>query len=124
MDWAWSHCACLVRTHRLKCNTAYLSHHVTSRNLELRSNIDLTVQGHHVNASARLDKRNMMLSQLSVYVAFLVQRLFAKMYKMDILAFFYPLRLKHCCQLKSDDILAKEQLNSYQVLISPVSYLK
>ena len=44
---ACPHCACLVKKHRLICSMAYLGQHVTSRDLELRPNVDLTVQSHH-----------------------------------------------------------------------------
>ena len=40
--WAWSHCACIVRTHRLISSMTYLGQHLTSGDLDLRSNIDLT----------------------------------------------------------------------------------
>ena len=38
-----SHCACLVKTHRLICNMIFLSQHVITLDLDLRSNIDLVV---------------------------------------------------------------------------------
>ena len=51
----------LFKTHRLICTMTYLGQQVTSRDLDLRSNIDLTVQDHHVYVSARLDERNTMV---------------------------------------------------------------
>ena len=61
----WSHCTCHVTTHRLICNMTYSGHvwgligqHVTSRDLDLTSNIDLTVQSHHAYGSTHLDKWN------------------------------------------------------------------
>ena len=62
--WALSHCACLVKTHRLICNTTYLGQHVTSIDLHLWSNINLTVQ----YASTRLE-RNTMVPELSYYLS-------------------------------------------------------
>ena len=61
----WSHCVRLVKTHRLICNMTYLGQHVTSRDLDLRSNFDLTLQGHQVHVSTRLDERNTMVLELS-----------------------------------------------------------
>ena len=40
--WARSHCACFVPTHRLICNMSYFGQHLTSGDLNLRLNIDLT----------------------------------------------------------------------------------
>ena len=40
--WVWSHSACLVTMHRLICDMTYLGQHVTSHDLDRRSNIDLT----------------------------------------------------------------------------------
>ena len=40
--WAWSHCVCIVATHRLICSMTYLGQHLISGGLGLRSNIDLT----------------------------------------------------------------------------------
>ena len=37
----WSQCVSLAGTHRLICNMTYLSHDVTSSDLDLRSNLDL-----------------------------------------------------------------------------------
>ena len=62
--WAWSHCVCLVTTHRLICNRNYLGQHVTSRDLDLRSNFDPNVQGHHAYASMHLDKRKTTVPEL------------------------------------------------------------
>ena len=39
--WEWSQCVSLAQTHRLVCNITYLAQHVTSRDLELRSNSDI-----------------------------------------------------------------------------------
>ena len=54
-----------VKTHHLICNMAYLGQHVTSRDHDLRSNVDLTSQGHQVYISTRLDERNTMVLELS-----------------------------------------------------------
>ena len=59
----WSHCARLVKTHRLICYVTYLCQHVTSRDLELSSDIDLTTQGHQVHVSTRLDERKTMAAE-------------------------------------------------------------
>ena len=66
--WALSHCACLVKTHRLTCNMTYLGQHVTSIDLHLRSNINLTVQCHQVYVSTRLE-RNTVVPELSHYLS-------------------------------------------------------
>ena len=58
---AWSHCVSLVKTHRLICNMTYLGQHVASRELDLRSNFELTSQYHQVHVSTRLDERNTMV---------------------------------------------------------------
>ena len=54
----------LVTTHRLILNMTYLGQNVTSRNLDLRSDIDLTVQSHHAYVSTRLDERNTTVPEL------------------------------------------------------------
>ena len=59
--WAWSHCACIVMTHRLII-TVYFGRRVqlrvrSSRGLDSRSNGDLTFQGYHVYVSMHLDER-------------------------------------------------------------------
>ena len=75
--WTWSHCACIVKTNRLICNMIYLGHHLTSGDLDLRSNIDLT----HLrspciwfDAPRREEHAGIRMKSL----AFLVQKLFAK----------------------------------------------
>ena len=40
---------------------AYLGQHVTSHDLDLRSNVDPTVQSHYVYVSTGLDEMNMMV---------------------------------------------------------------
>ena len=40
--WAWYHCACIVTTNRMICDMSYLGQYLTSGDLDLRSNIDLT----------------------------------------------------------------------------------
>ena len=67
--WAWSHCARLVKTHRLVCNMTYLAQPVTSRDLDLTSNIGLAIQGHQVHVSTRFDERNTMALELHHYLA-------------------------------------------------------
>ena len=42
----------------------YLGQHVNSRDLDLRSNIDLTVQGYQVYVSTRFDERNTIVPEL------------------------------------------------------------
>ena len=42
---------------------AYLSQRVTSRDLDLMSNIDLTIQSYHVYVSTRFDERNTMVAE-------------------------------------------------------------
>ena len=44
---ARAHCAYLVTTHRIIFNMTYVGQYVISRDLDLRSNIELTVQSHH-----------------------------------------------------------------------------
>ena len=39
--WGWFQCISLARTHRLICNMTYLAWHVTSRDLDLRSNFNI-----------------------------------------------------------------------------------
>ena len=57
-DMGWSHC--LVKTHR----HATWGNMLTSRDLDLRSNFDLTVEGRQVYASTRLDESNKMVPEL------------------------------------------------------------
>ena len=66
---------------------ATFGQHVTSCDLELRSNIDLTIRSQYVYVSMRLDERNTL--------AFLVQKLSAKtvLLKTAILPFYGPWRL-------------------------------
>ena len=42
----------------------YLGQHVNSRDLDLRTNVDLTVQSHHVYVSTRPDESNTMVHEL------------------------------------------------------------
>ena len=44
---AWYHCACLLTTHPLIYNMTYVGQHVTSRDHDLRSNVDPNIQSHH-----------------------------------------------------------------------------
>ena len=62
---AWSHCVPLAKTHRLIRNMTFLGQHVTSRDLDLRSNFDITFQCHQVNVSTRLDERKTMVLKFS-----------------------------------------------------------
>ena len=39
--WGWFSCVSLTETHRQICNMTYLGHHVTSRDLDLRSNFGI-----------------------------------------------------------------------------------
>ena len=73
---SWFHCVRLVKMHRLTCNMTYLGQHVTSRDLGLMLNFDLTFQRHQVHFLTRLDERNRML--LEWRITFLVQKLFTK----------------------------------------------
>ena len=41
VTWVWFHCACTVTTHRQICNITYLGQHLTTGDLDLRSNIAL-----------------------------------------------------------------------------------
>ena len=54
----------LVTAHRLIFNMIYLGQYVTSRDLGLRSNFDLTLEGHLVHVSTHLDERNTMVLEL------------------------------------------------------------
>ena len=75
--WAWSHCACIVKTNRLICNMSHLGQHLTSGDLDLRSNIDLTLLRSPCiwfDAPWREEHAGNQIKSL----AFLVQKLFAK----------------------------------------------
>ena len=92
---SWFHCVRLVKMHRLICNMTYLGQHVTSRDLDLGLNFDLTFQRHQVHFSTRLDERNRMLLELRL--TFLVQKLFTKYFslpKKAIVVFFLTLAAK------------------------------
>ena len=39
--WGWSQCVSLAQTHRLICNMTCLARHMTSRDLDLRSNFEI-----------------------------------------------------------------------------------
>ena len=75
--WAWYHCACIVTTHRLICIMTYLGQHLTSGDLALRSNIDLTFLRSACIwfLAPRLEEH--ADTQIKA-IAFLVQRLFEK----------------------------------------------
>ena len=62
--WAWSNCALLVKTNQLICSMAYFSQHVTSRDVGLRPNIYLAIQGHRVYVSTCLDDRKTLVPEL------------------------------------------------------------
>ena len=50
--WGWCQCVFLAETHRRICNMTCVSHHVTSRDLDLRSDFDL---GLLMSACTRFD---------------------------------------------------------------------
>ena len=56
--------ASLAETHQLICNMTYLGHHMTSRDLDLRSNFDINFLGQHAYISTRLDGWNTMVSEI------------------------------------------------------------
>ena len=86
----WSHCVRLVKTHRLICNMTYLGQHVTSRDLDLRSNFDMTfkVTSYIFRPAWREKNDGAWIRTL----ARLVWKLFSKTFlpKKTILAFFDP----------------------------------
>ena len=55
---------CLVKTHYLICIMTYFGQHVTSGDLDLWSNFDLSFQGQQVFVSTRLDERNTIVAEL------------------------------------------------------------
>ena len=111
----WSHYACLITTNRLICNMTFLVQHVTSRDLDLRSDIDLTVQSQNQpiccyipicylyifmpprTYNTRLDQRNMMVLKLccyhSLFKSCLKKKLFCE--KQLFWPFFYLKRLNY-----------------------------
>ena len=75
--WRWSQCVSLAQTHRLICNMTYLARHVTSRDLDLRSNSDIDLlrsKCTYFDVSWRQEHDAAKI----LSVAFLVQKLFAK----------------------------------------------
>ena len=86
---AWCHFACIVTTNPLICNMIYLVQHLTSDDLDLRSNIDLTLLRSSCawfNAPWRDEHAGTRIRPL----AFLVQKLFAKKDKNRYFDVFYP----------------------------------
>ena len=76
-QWGLSQCVSRAETHRLICNITYLGHHVTSHDLDLRSNFGLDFLRSTYkcfNASQGEEHDGVGIIPL----AFLVQKLFAK----------------------------------------------
>ena len=82
---AWSHCACLVATHRLICNMTYLGQYVTSHDLDLRPNMTWLFKSPCMcfDESGREEHDGVRIMLL----AFLVQKLFACLPKTAFLHF-------------------------------------
>ena len=76
--WAWSHCACIVKMNRLICNMRYSDQHLTSGDLDLRSNIDLTLLRSPCSIWFDAPSREEHAGTQMKSLAFLVQRLFEK----------------------------------------------
>ena len=75
--WAWSHCVCLVKAHRLICNMTYFDLFGSPRDLDLRSNFPLDLSRSTCicfDASRREKHDGVKIIPLS----FFVQKLFAK----------------------------------------------
>ena len=87
--WAWSHCACLFNEHRLICNMTYLVQHVNSRDLDLRSNIDLTIQSHRVYVAMRLAERSTMVPEWSCYLSYFKSHLHEAFFAKQLLWCFF-----------------------------------
>ena len=60
----WSQCVCLTETHRLIGNMTYLGHHVTLRDLDLRSHFDLGLSMSTCIYFDASNKKNAMASEL------------------------------------------------------------
>ena len=76
-DWGWSQCVSLAKTHHLICKMTYLGHHVTSRDLELRSHLDITFYRStfiYFDASRRDEHDGVS----NISLALLIKKLFAK----------------------------------------------
>ena len=73
----WSQCVSLAKTYRLICKMTYLGHHVTSRDLDLRSNLDITFYWStfiYFDASRREEHDGVSHISLTLFV----QKLFAQ----------------------------------------------
>ena len=77
--WKWSQSVALAKTHLLIYNMTYLAQHqhVTSRDLDLRSNYDIDL-GQHVGTYFDAFQKEEYDSARIIPLAFLVQKLFAK----------------------------------------------
>ena len=62
--WEWFHCVSLIKTHRYISNMTYLGHYVT---LNWGQMLTLTIQGHHVYLTMRVDETNTMLPKSSLF---------------------------------------------------------
>ena len=75
----WSHYGQFVKTNRLICNLTLLGHQLTSRSRDLRSNIDIDLQGStytYFDASQQKKHNDVRI----IALAFLNQKLFTKNY--------------------------------------------
>ena len=107
----WSQCVSYAWTHRLTWNMTCLADHVTSRNLDLRSNLDielLRLTCIYFDASRRKEHDGLQIMSL----VFLVQKLIAKktfLPKVTILIFLDLYRLTPWIPVDSDGISSKKQ---------------
>ena len=91
--WGWSQCVSLAQTHRMICSMTYLARHVTSRDLDLRSNSDIDLlrsKCTYFDASWRQEHdaaKNMSLTFL-VQILFAKKNIFAKRRYFDL---YWPL---------------------------------
>ena len=75
--WGWSQCVSLAQTTRLIFNMIYLTSHVTSRDLDLRSNSDIPLL-RSICAYFDAARREEHDTSKNMSLAFLVQKLFGK----------------------------------------------
>ena len=87
--WGWSQCVSLAQTHRLICNMPYLTRHVTSHDLDLKSNSEidfLRLKCTYFDASWRQEHDAAKIMPLAI----LVKKLFAKSHFLQKML-FWPL---------------------------------
>ena len=106
--WGWTQYVPLAQTHRLICNMTYFSRHVTSRDLDMRSNSDIDLL-RYICIYFDLSRREEYDTGKIISLAFILQKLFVKNHfcKNTILTFLDLCSLTRWSQFNSDDVLGK-----------------